>query len=134
MAVKIANAPASIKCPATYHLHGADGQMVTFKFHCTFRRLGKTERTELMNALSKGEVDISTLLDKVMTGWEGMSDEQGQPVPYSRDLRMATEEAYPEIEQAMAVSFFDHAAVLQREAAAKNSVPPSATSSVQTAA
>ncbi|MGJ4748988.1 hypothetical protein ACQV5M_21675, partial [Leptospira sp. SA-E8] len=78
--------------------------------------------------------DVSTLLDKVMTSWEGMNDEHGRPVPYSREARLATEEAYPEIEQAMAVSFFDHAAVMQREAAAKNSVPPSAISSAQTAA
>lgn len=134
MAVRIANAPASIKCPATYHMHGADGQRMAVMFQCVFRRLGKSERTELMNALAKGEADLSTLLDKVMTGWEGMNDEHGRPVPYSREARLATEEAYPEIEQAMAVSFFDHAAVMQREAAAKNSVPPSAISSAQTAA
>jgi hypothetical protein len=134
MEVKIANAPARIKCPATYYMRDEEGGMAEFRFHCYFRRLAMTEREELTGKYLKGEITQDELLDKVMVDWDGMTAANGQSVPYSHEARRAACEQYAELGMAMGVSFFDHAQVNQREAAAKNSKPLSASTSGATAA
>lgn len=67
------------------------------------------------------------LIDAVVVGWAGMFDAQGNAVAYSAKERVATDDAYPGLEQSMATAWFDHAFINQREAAAKNSKPPSGT-------
>ena len=76
---------------------------------------------------------IPELLDEVVVGWEGMLGDEGTPVPYSRGERLAAEEAYPGLEQAMAVAWFDGLNVHQRDAATKNSVALSGITSASTA-
>ena len=92
-----------------------------------FKRLKKEERDALQQRFTQGEIKQPQLLDEIVAGWGGMLDEQGQPVPYSHAERAATELVWAGVEEAMAVSWFDHFFTHQRLAAEKNSSAPSST-------
>ena len=81
----------------------------------------------------EGEIKLPDVLDQVVTGWDGLKDENGMEVPYSPKERRAADDDFPGLEQAMMVAWFDHMFVTQRQAAEKNSAAPSATGSAQTA-
>lgn len=121
MTVKIASASPNFTSPVRLFIQ-ADGAPVVHEFNATFRRVKASERTAL------AAKSLRELLDDVMVGWGGMKDENGRDVPYSHAERIATDDAYPGLEMAIAVSFWDHSMLNQREAAAKNSGAPSATS------
>lgn len=127
MAVKISAAKPIVICPARLFLAGDNGAQVQHQFQVKFKRLKTEERDELSKRFADGELTMRTLLNEIATGWDGMLDESGAPVLYSIEERIATDSEYPGLEQAMVVSWFDHFFINQREAAAKNSVAPSAT-------
>lgn len=129
MAVKISGLKPTIACPATLYLPADGGAQVPYKFDVHFKRQTTSERNALNERFVKGEITQRQMLDEVVVGWGGMLDEAGQPVPYSIAERIATDELYPGLEQAMAVSWYDNAFVNQREAAVKNSKAPSVTGS-----
>lgn len=127
MAVKISGVAPIVVCPATLYLPGENGTFVQHRFTVNFRRMPTSERTAIVKAFTDGALPLRELLDKTVVGWGGMLDENHQPVPYSSAERIAADEAWDGLEQAMAVSFFDNLNLTQREAALKNSVAPSAT-------
>lgn len=127
MAVKISAVKPVVVCPAQLFLAGDNGTQVLHQFNVKFKRLKTEVRDDLNKRFAAGELTTRGLLNEIVEGWEGMLDEAGEPVPYSVEERIATDSEYPGTEQSMAVSWFDHFFVNQREAAAKNSVAPSAT-------
>ena len=143
MAVKISGLKPTLSIPATLYLPVDGGQFAEHKFTVEFKRQGKKRRDEINDLVVVGKsepgsdevkrMSITELLDELVVGWGGMFGEDGNPVPYSREERLATEEAYPGLEQAMAVAWFDAMGVHQRDAATKNSVALSGTSSASTA-
>ena len=146
MAVKISGLKPTISVPATLYLPVDGGEFAAHKFSVEFKRLGKARRDEINDLIVVGKkatgadgteevkrLTIPELLDEVVVGWGGMTGEDGSPVPYSHEERRATEEAYPGLEQAMAVVWFDGMNVHQRDAATKNSVALSGTTSASTA-
>lgn len=151
MAVKISGIKPTVTCPATLYLPNDGGELVAHKFDVIFRRLKEDERDELQKRYVLGytvetpaakadaapqqerrSLTNAELLDTVVEGWGGMSDEHGSPVPYSHAERRATNLLYPGLEQAMAVSWFDHFFINQRDAALKNSGAQSGTTSAAT--
>ncbi len=132
MAIKIANAPARIKCPAIFYMPNEEGGYAEFKFHCFFRPLSTNEREKISAEYLTGKGD-DWLLDKVMVDWDGMTDENDQAVPYSHENRRDAGVQFAGLSMAMACCFFDHALPNQREAAAKNSKPLSASNTGEAA-
>lgn len=149
MAVKIAALSSLVVATATAYFAGDRGALIAHPFEVHFRRLPQSERAEL-NAWhvagkrpepadgpraaerdTQGNVpfDVADLLDAVVGGWGGMLDEHGQPVPYSAAERRATEEAFPGVEAAMVVAWYDTMWINQRSAKEKNSAAPSPTGS-----
>ena len=146
MAVKISGLKPTISVPATLYLPVDEGRFGAHHFAVVFKRLGKARRDEINELIVVGKpatqpdgsqevrrMTIPELLDEVVVDWEGMLGDEGTPVPYSRDERLAAEEAYPGLEQAMAVAWFDGLNVHQRDAATKNSVALSGITSASTA-
>lgn len=143
MAVKISGLKPTISIPVTLYLHADHGQFAAHQFTVDFKRLGKKRRDEINELVAVGKsepgsdevkrMSIPELLDEVVVGWGGMFGEDGALVPYSREERLATEEVYPGLEQAMAVAWFDAMSIHQRDAATKNSVALSGTNSASTA-
>lgn len=127
MAVKISAAKPIVPCPARLYLAGDNGTQVLHQFTVNFKRQKTEVRDDLNQRFIAGELTLRTLLNEIVESWDGMLDESGAPVPYSINERIATDSEYPGLEQAMVVSWFDHFFINQREAAAKNSVAPSAT-------
>jgi hypothetical protein len=121
MSVKISNLKPVFDCPATLYLPADNGAMVAHAYSVQFKRLTTTERDALQKRFAAGEMTQRQVLDEVVTGWGGMQDEHGNPVPYSHAERVATDDVYAGLEQSMAVTWFDHAFVNQRDAAVKNS-------------
>ncbi|MBS0414345.1 MAG: hypothetical protein JSR68_08230 [Proteobacteria bacterium] len=153
MGVKIAAINAAVTAAATVYLPGDRGQQIAHPFEVQFKRLPRSQQTQLNQWHIAGErpepadgpraaerddkgnvpFDLSELLDAIVCGWSGFADEAGLPVPYSHAERRATEEAYPGIEQSMAVAWYDTMWVNQREAKEKNSVRPSPAGSASAA-
>lgn len=134
MSVVIAGLSPAIFVPATLYLPGGDG--VPFHEHAYqvgFRRVEGDEYKALQDKFVKGEMGVSDFCDSVVVGWRGMLDGAGQEVPYSHAERRETETVYRGLEQSMAVAFFDLYEAHQRQAAEKNSVARSATTSASTA-
>ncbi|WP_293222319.1 hypothetical protein [Ottowia sp.] len=151
MAVKISGVKPTITCPATLYLPGDGGAFVIHNFEVLFKRLTADERDRLHEQFTVGttvgesaaasdgapapapkRLSNAELLDQIVQGWGGMFDEHGAAVPYSHEERKATEQAFPGLEQAMVVSWYDNLFVHQREAARKNSQAPSVTTSAET--
>lgn len=135
MAVVIANPQIkpTVECPATLYIRIDGGNFAKHEFSVVFHRLKKEERDSLQERFTKGEITMQELLDKVVAGWGGMLDENQQPVPYSHAERRETEQVFHGLEQAMSVAWFDNFFFHQRQAAEKNSVAPSSTTSGSTA-
>lgn len=149
MAVKIATLSSLVVASATVYFAGDRGALIAHPFEAHFKRLTQSERAELnaWNTAGKrpapadgsrdaekdanGDVPftVADLLDAAVGGWGGMLDEHGQPVPYSHAERRATEEAFPGVELAMVVAWYDTMWINQRAAKEKNSAAPSATGS-----
>lgn len=124
MSVVIPHIPGlndTFPCPATVYLPGDMGAYVAHKFVVHFKRQKGEERDALSKRYIAGEVNLQGLLNEVVGGWGDMLDKNKEPVPYSPEVRVETEKVYPGIEHAMAVSWYDHAFVNQRDAAEKNS-------------
>lgn len=150
MAVKISGLKPTIPCAARLYSPAGNGQFHVHEFEVIFKRLPTARRDELSELYSVGKreetfvagateptvevkrISTAELLDEVVEGWGGMLDEQGKPVPYSHEERKATELEYAGLEQAMAVAWYDTFFVHQREAAQKNSVAQSGTTSAET--
>lgn len=134
MAVVIANSniKPTIECPATLYIPIDGGKFAKHEFSVLFHRLKKERRDALQEQYAKSNIKLFQLLNEVVAGWGGMLDANSQPVPYSHAERMETEAAFPGLEEAVAIAWFDHFFVHQREAAQKNSVEPSSTSSGST--
>lgn len=128
MTVKIALAAATFLAPATLYVNAEDGTPAAQAFKVRFRRLKKSEYQDIERQVAGG-LKIPELLDQVVVGWEGLTDDAGQPVPYSTAERQAAEEEYPGLEFAMAKAWWDGGYISQQQAAAKNSAAPSSTSS-----
>jgi len=130
MSVKISNLKPVFDCPATLYLPADGGAVVAHAYSVQFKRLTTTERDALSKRFAAGEITQRELLDTVVCGWGGMHDEHGNAVSYSHAERVATDDVYAGLEQSMAVAWFDHAYMNQREAAVKNSKAPSGTTTV----
>ena len=148
MAVKISGLKPIITCPATLFLPGDNGEHIKHQFTVDFKRISTQERDDLHLAYTIGRkvtqpdvagtaqpvvktvtVSLPELLDQIVVGWGGMLDENGNPVPYSHEERRAADVEFTGLEQAMAVSWYDHFFIHQREAATKNSKAQSGTTS-----
>jgi hypothetical protein len=150
MAVKISGLKPTITLPARLHLPDDGGKFFVHEFDVVFKRLPTERRDELHAMYSIGKrvetvaegaseptvevkrISTPELLDEIVEGWERMLDEHGNPVPYSHEERRATDLVYAGLEQAMAVSWYDHIFIHQREAAQKNSGAQSGTTSAVT--
>lgn len=123
MSVVIPHIPGledTFPCPATVYLPGVMGALVAHQFVVHFRRLDGKTRDALNARHVSGDITLQAMLDEVVAGWGGMLDKDKNEVAYSREVRAETENVYPGTEHAMAVSWYDHAFVNQRSAAAKN--------------
>lgn len=135
MSVVIVNSQVKpiVECPATLFIPVDKGQFAKHEFTVVFVRQRKDARDALQKRYIDGAITMSQLLDEVVSGWGGMLDANGQPVPYSHAERAEANQEWIGLEEAMVVSWFDHLFVHQREAAVKNSAAPSSTTLGSTA-
>ncbi len=121
MPVRISGLKPTIEASATLFLAEGNGVYFSHKFSVYFKRIPTSRRDELNAQFAAGKLTVRELLDEVVSGWSGMTDENNIEVPYSHAERAATDEVYPGTDQAIAVSWFDVAFINQREASIKNS-------------
>lgn len=146
MTVVISGLKPTITCPATLYIPVDGGKFHAHVFSVIFKRMPADQRDALNQDYLAGKLTTTELLDKVVDGWggaldddgqvipgTGMLDASGQSVPYSAEERKATNIAWPGLEEAMGVSWYDHLFYQQRDAARKNSKALSGTTSAPTA-
>lgn len=69
---------SSFKWPVTVEFPVDGGHFETETFDAIFRRVGRAEFTKLAD---QGDVE---LVERVLEGWEGIKDEEGKDIPYTK--------------------------------------------------
>jgi len=69
----------TFKWPVKVEEPADGGVFETSEFEAVFKRV---PRSEFQKLADKGDLE---LLKSVLTGWEGIEDESGKPVPYSSE-------------------------------------------------
>lgn len=72
--------PVSVEIPV-------DGRLQKETFNGEFLRVSTTRFEQMLEALRQGELNDRQIAEEVLVGWSGISDEQGQPVPFSTGQR-----------------------------------------------
>ena len=70
----------TFKWPVKVEEPADGGVFETSEFEAVFKRV---PRSEFQKLADKGDLE---LLKSVLTGWEGIEDESGKPVPYSSEM------------------------------------------------
>jgi hypothetical protein len=78
-------APVSLTVP---------GQAETGSVMLTFQHMGKQALADWLASAGQGKNDLD-LVAQVVVGWEGVSDDDGAAVPFSREALAALLDAYP---------------------------------------
>jgi hypothetical protein len=69
---------STFKWPVTVDFPVDGGHFETESFDAIFKRIGRSEFAKLVD---KGDAD---LIDRVLAGWEGIKDEDGKDIPYTK--------------------------------------------------
>jgi hypothetical protein len=72
---------STFKWPVSVEEPADGGKFETQAFDAVFRKLGRSEFTALVE---KGDVE---LIEAVLEGWDGVTDEDGKDIPYSKAAR-----------------------------------------------
>lgn len=73
--------PVSIEFPVD------NGKTEKQSFDAEFRRMTNTRINEIRAAIEKGEITDTTLASEVLVGWEGVTDGNGEAVPFTERSR-----------------------------------------------
>lgn len=100
------------------------GKFKTSTFTGHFRKLSAQAAQEAVARLAEPDVPFeeryqreNEFLSDVLLGWDGITDEDGQPLAFNEDSLLAVIDL-PEVRRALFDAFFDSA--LHRKAATKN--------------
>lgn len=63
----------------------ASGAQIAFDFHLIARRLPQDSLSDQLPPVADGKVSVPDFLADVVTGWSGVLDDTGAPVPFSHD-------------------------------------------------
>lgn len=69
--------------PVKVEIVGDGGARNNYTFDAIFRRLPREEFSELVRAAAAGEVDDLSLARRLVLGWKGIQDEDGNELAFS---------------------------------------------------
>jgi len=75
---------ATISWPVAVHLAADGGKFKKETFTAVFRELGREEFNRLLD-----EGKDEALSDSILVGWEGISDEDGNDMPFTKENKEA---------------------------------------------
>lgn len=73
--------------PVVVELPVDGGKIEKQTFDAEFSRVPASRITEIKEAITKGEVTDTDLAKEVMIGWDGITDDNGNAVPFSERSR-----------------------------------------------
>tara|TARA_R100001443_G_scaffold33437_3_gene47358 strand:- start:244 stop:585 length:342 start_codon:yes stop_codon:yes gene_type:complete len=83
-----------------------DGRHKRCTFDGVFKRLSMTRVDELGNQIQKGKITSKKMAHEVLVGWEGIDDDEGNPLEFSvSNLNKLVD--VPMVANAISKSFFD---------------------------
>jgi len=71
------------------------GKARKFRFDARFTRLSQPEIDTLMKQAGAGNIEDIEFCNRILEGWEGIQDEDGQTVHYSESSKHMLLEVYP---------------------------------------
>lgn len=71
-----------LRVPVKGAFNGEDGKAVSFSFVLLCDRLTQTEIDE---AIKNKDESVKDFIQRVVTGWEDVLDESGNPIPFDAD-------------------------------------------------
>ena len=79
----------------TVNFKGDNGKTKPMTYKARFRRVSQEEIDTIDEEIKNGELDDMGLLNRVMVGWEGVFDEQKQPVEFTPENMNALMAMFP---------------------------------------
>lgn len=82
-----------VKWTVRFNLPSENGEVIAHRFIAHFKVLPLSETEDLItgdaggNILTLGRQGNLNLLRAVLVGWDGIGDEDGQPVPFTPEMR-----------------------------------------------
>jgi len=83
------------KYPVNLELVDADGRPVKRSFEASFARLDQTEIDELLDGARAGEVKDLQICERVLVGWSGIQDGDGNAIEFSPEARARLLNVHP---------------------------------------
>lgn len=71
------------KCPVTVQVPNADGGSDKFTFTATFIARDPEHRREMLQSIGMGDADRGAIIKDIVADWDGLDDEDGQPLEFS---------------------------------------------------
>ena len=87
--------PKDYSWPVKFDVIDGNGRKQTFSFTATFPRLPQSELDDIMNGTKDGQIDDGALADKVLIGWSGVQDEDGNELAFSEANKAQLLETFP---------------------------------------
>jgi hypothetical protein len=81
--------------PVTLEIRDDKGRVKKEQFTARFKRLPQAELDELMNGAKEGAISDAELAAKVLAGWDGIADSDGEPIPYNDTTREQVLDVFP---------------------------------------
>jgi hypothetical protein len=81
--------------PVTLEIRDEKGRVKREQFTARFKRLPQTELDELMSQARDQQISDAELASKVLSGWEGIADADGNPIPYNDVMRESVLDVFP---------------------------------------
>lgn len=81
--------------PISVEMPGDNGKPKIQLFKAQFKRLTQSELESLTERLKDGALTDSAMIDEVMVGWDGVTDEKNVPVEFNEVNLAALLEIYP---------------------------------------
>lgn len=92
--------------PIAFDLPVDGGRMQRQTFDGEFRRLSQSRITEIGNQIKTEEITDAALAAEVLTGWNGVTDDDGKEVPFSQKALEQLLDV-PMLAAAIALAYFE---------------------------
>ena len=91
--------------PVVVDIPASGGKFDRVTFDAEFRRVGREELNNIYEEMREpGKTDLD-LLHKVLVGWKGVQDEDGEELPFSEDAKDAVFDI-PQVVPALVKTFY----------------------------
>ena len=114
MAFVLKKDDSSYKWPVIHNMPVDGGKHEKHTFDAEFKRVTQTRIREMGEQIQNNEITEADLLNEVLLGWDGINDEDGNPIKYSQ-IALQQVIDVPMLATDISKAFFDSLAGAKRK-------------------